>query len=132
VQPVPSSGAQPLHMHCEMKINSAGRVSRGILHSFKPRFKANRWKGIAPRANVWLCGLGIEDPGVGRKGSEPTVWPIGSRLEEPSRYYWPGGAAAAPEEAFCFLGAPVRSVGKELSSTTVVFCTVKFPPSGTK
>jgi hypothetical protein len=35
--------------------------------------------------------------------------------------YWPGGAAAAPEEAFCFLGAPVRSAGKALSSTTVVF-----------
>jgi hypothetical protein len=46
--------------------------------------------------------------------------------------YCPGGGAAAGLEAFCFLGAPVRSAGKVLSSTTLVFCTVKFPPSGTK
>lgn len=35
-------------------------------------------------------------------------------------------------EAFCLFGAPLLSAGKDDSSTTLVCCTVKVPPSGTK
>jgi len=74
VQPVPSIGAQPFDVRYKMRIDRPGRVSNGILHSLKPRFKGNRFEGIAAKVSVWR-------EIVGSKNSEPTGWAIGSQAE---------------------------------------------------
>jgi hypothetical protein len=72
VQPVPSTGAQPLHVHCKMRIDSSGRVSKEILHSLKPRFKGNPFRAIHANVSfgVWHQGSVVGGKATSRLASQ--------------------------------------------------------------